>query len=45
MLTEAQVIAEAGALFSWETIDVDDNLREDEALIEMKASGVCHTDL
>ncbi len=45
MLTEALVIAEPGASFRWETIEVDDELRDDEALIEMKASGVCHTDL
>lgn len=45
MLTKAHVVAEAGAPFAWEDIEIDDELREDEVLIEMKASGVCHTDL
>jgi aryl-alcohol dehydrogenase len=45
MLTKAHVVAEPGAPFTWEDVEVDDELREDEVLIEMKASGVCHTDL
>lgn len=45
MLAEAQVVSEAGGPFLWQQIEVDDNLRDDEALIEMKATGICHTDL
>jgi aryl-alcohol dehydrogenase len=45
MITEALLVQEAGAPFSYQKINVDDNLRDDEVLVEMKATGVCHTDL
>ncbi len=45
MITEALLVQEAGAPFSYQEITVDDNLRDDEVLVEMKATGVCHTDL
>lgn len=46
MLTKALVIAEAGAPFNLQDIIVrDEELREDEVLVEMVATGVCHTDL
>jgi aryl-alcohol dehydrogenase len=45
MLTDALVVTEAGAPFDLQSINVDDNIRDHEALIEMKATGVCHTDL
>jgi aryl-alcohol dehydrogenase len=45
MITEALLVREAGAPFSYQEISVDDNLRDDEVLVEMNATGVCHTDL
>jgi aryl-alcohol dehydrogenase len=45
MLTDALVNAEPGAPFVLQKINVDENIRDDEVLIEIKATGVCHTDL
>lgn len=45
MFTEALVVSEPGALFNLQQINVEDNLRDDEVLVEIKATGVCHTDL
>jgi len=45
MLTQALVVSEPGSPFIYQDIDVDDNLRDNEVLVEMKATGVCHTDL
>jgi len=39
------VIAEPGAPFALQEIQVEDAFRDDEVLVEMKATGVCHTDL
>jgi len=40
----ALVVRELGGPFSLEDINLDD-LRDDEALVEISASGVCRTDL
>lgn len=45
MITEALLVHEAGALFNYQEVTVNENLRDDEVLVEMKATGVCHTDL
>ncbi|RDL41438.1 uncharacterized protein BP5553_01417 [Venustampulla echinocandica] len=45
MITEALVVAEPGSPFMYQEVHVDDNIRDDEVLVEMKATGVCHTDL
>lgn len=46
MITQALVIAKPGDPFKYEDVDIDDaNLRDDEVLVEMKYTGVCHTDL
>jgi Zn-dependent alcohol dehydrogenase len=45
MITEALLVHEAGAPFSYQEVNVNDDLRDDEVLVEMKATGVCHTDL
>lgn len=45
MITEALVAAEPGSPFIYQEINVDDTLRDDEVLVEMVATGVCHTDL
>jgi aryl-alcohol dehydrogenase len=45
MITEVLLVQEAGAPFSYQEITVNDNLRDDEVLVEMKATGVCRTDL
>jgi hypothetical protein len=45
MLTDALVVSKAGAPFKFQEIEVNDNLHDNEVLIRMKATGVCHTDL
>jgi hypothetical protein len=40
MITEALLVPKAGATFSDREIDINDNLRDDEILVEMKASSV-----
>ncbi|OBT72135.1 hypothetical protein VF21_08770 [Pseudogymnoascus sp. 05NY08] len=45
MLTDALVVSKAGAPFKFQKIEVNDNLHDNEVLIRMKATGVCHTDL
>ncbi|KAK0113500.1 hypothetical protein ONS95_013756 [Cadophora gregata] len=45
MITEALVVQEPGAPFIYQAITVEDQLRDDEVLVEIKATGVCHTDL
>jgi aryl-alcohol dehydrogenase len=45
MITEGLVVTEPGSPFIYQEISVDDSLRDDEILVEMKATGVCHTDL
>jgi aryl-alcohol dehydrogenase len=45
MITEALLVPDAGTPFGYQEIDVDDNLRGDEVLVEMKATDVCYTDL
>ncbi len=45
MITDALVVSEPGAPFEFQQITVGDNLRDDEVLVEIKATGVCHTDL
>lgn len=42
--TEAAVIETAGGPFELATVQLDD-LRPNEVLLEMKATGLCHTDL
>ncbi|KID95350.1 alcohol dehydrogenase, partial [Metarhizium majus ARSEF 297] len=42
--TTALVLGEINAPFSFETVRLD-ALRPDEALVEIHASGICHTDL
>lgn len=42
--TTALVLSEINAPFSFETVRLD-ALRPDEALVEIHASGICHTDL
>jgi aryl-alcohol dehydrogenase len=45
MLTEALLVKQPGAGFNYQEIIVDDDLRDNEVLVEMRATGVCHTDL
>ena len=45
MITEALVVPSPGDPFQYSLINVDDNLCDNEVLVEMKATGVCHTDL
>ena len=43
MKTRAAVARKAGAPLSIETVDLD-GPREGEVLVEIKATGICHTD-
>ena len=46
MITEALVVQEPGSEFEYREILVEEeNLRENEVLVQMRATGVCHTDL
>ncbi|OBT60395.1 hypothetical protein VE03_10074 [Pseudogymnoascus sp. 23342-1-I1] len=45
MLTDALVVSKPGAPFKFQKIEVNNNLHDNEVLIRMKATGVCHTDL
>ncbi|KAI9051834.1 hypothetical protein LZ554_004096 [Drepanopeziza brunnea f. sp. 'monogermtubi'] len=45
MITDALVVQEPGAAWTYQQISIEDNLRDDEVLVEIKATGVCHTDL
>lgn len=45
MLADALVVFEAGAPWKLQPIEVDEKLRDNEVLIKIKVTGVCHTDL
>ncbi|EXJ66956.1 uncharacterized protein A1O5_10151 [Cladophialophora psammophila CBS 110553] len=45
MITDAIVVSKPGAPFQYQQIELHDNLRADEVLVRIKATGVCHTDL
>ncbi|RMZ83330.1 hypothetical protein DV737_g1730, partial [Chaetothyriales sp. CBS 132003] len=45
MLTDALVTHTCGGPFTYQRVRLDDNLRADECLVRVRASGVCHTDL
>ncbi len=45
MLADALVVSEPGAPWELRPIEVDENLCDDEVLIKIKATGLCHTDL
>lgn len=45
MLTDALVVSEPGAPWKLQPIEVDEELRENEVLIKIKTTGICHTDL
>jgi aryl-alcohol dehydrogenase len=45
MISEALVVASPGAPFKLQPVQVEDNLRDDEVLIKIRATGICHTDL
>ncbi|WP_126453209.1 NAD(P)-dependent alcohol dehydrogenase [Sulfuriflexus mobilis] len=44
MLATAAVVHEANGPFSFEDVEIED-LRSDEVLVRIEASGICHTDL
>ena len=43
MITEALVNAYPGAPFEYRDVELEDSIREYEVLVEIKATGVCHT--
>ncbi|KAJ9609712.1 hypothetical protein H2200_006040 [Cladophialophora chaetospira] len=45
MITDAIVVSSPGAAFQYQQVELNDNLRPDETLVRIKATGVCHTDL
>ncbi|RMD42267.1 hypothetical protein DV735_g2848, partial [Chaetothyriales sp. CBS 134920] len=45
MLTDALVTQTCGGPFAYQQVQLNDNLRPDECLVLIRASGVCHTDL
>jgi Zn-dependent alcohol dehydrogenase len=45
MKTQALVVSSPGAPFQLQDIDVDEQLRDNEVLIQITATGICHTDL
>ncbi|KAI0189068.1 GroES-like protein [Astrocystis sublimbata] len=45
MKTKAYVVSEKGAPFVLTDVILDDELRPDEVLVEMKYTGLCHTDI
>jgi Zn-dependent alcohol dehydrogenase len=40
MITDALVVASAGAPFKFQKVDLDDTLRPTECLVRVKATGV-----
>ncbi|KAI3572690.1 aryl-alcohol dehydrogenase [Fusarium oxysporum f. sp. albedinis] len=45
MITDAFVVEKPGSRFTLQKIHVEDDPREDEVMVEMCATGLCHTDL
>jgi aryl-alcohol dehydrogenase len=45
MIVQALVVEKPGDPFVYQDVQLEDTIRDDEVLIEMKATGVCHTDL
>jgi aryl-alcohol dehydrogenase len=45
MLTEALVVNSPSDPFIYTEIELNEVLQEDEVLVNIKATGVCHTDL
>jgi aryl-alcohol dehydrogenase len=45
MKTHALVVSKPGDPFTYRSIEVNDTLLSTEVLVEIKATGVCHTDI
>jgi aryl-alcohol dehydrogenase len=45
MIVQALVVDKPGDPFVYQDVQLEDTVRDDEVLVEMKATGVCHTDL
>ena len=45
MITDALVVANPGAPFKYQQVELHETLRPDEVAVRIKATGVCHTDL
>ncbi|KAJ9655047.1 hypothetical protein H2198_005987 [Neophaeococcomyces mojaviensis] len=45
MLTEGIVVESPGAPFKYQTLELDEHMREDEVHVKIKATGICHTDV
>jgi len=45
MLTQAIVVDSPGAPFRYQNVELDDQMRDDEVHVQVKATGICHTDV
>ena len=45
MIVQALVVEKPGDAFEYQDVQLEDSVRDEEVLVEMKATGVCHTDL
>lgn len=45
MITEGIVVDVAGGPLKWQKLELDDDLRQDEAHVRIKATGICQTDV
>jgi aryl-alcohol dehydrogenase len=45
MIVQALVVDKPGDPFIYQDVQLEDTVRDEEVLVEMKATGVCHTDL
>jgi hypothetical protein len=45
MIVQALVVDKPGDPFVYQDIQLEDAIRDDEVLVGIKATGVCHTDL
>ena len=45
MIVQALVVEKPGDPFEYQDVQLEDTIRDEEVLVEMKATGVCHTDL
>ncbi|KAK5957320.1 hypothetical protein OHC33_001692 [Knufia fluminis] len=45
MLTPAITVESPGAPFKYQNVELDDQMRDDEVHVRIKATGICHTDV
>ena len=45
MITKALVVSSPGGEFVYRDVEVNDDIRGTEVLVQIAATGVCHTDI